>query len=291
MTTEDRVMAKLAESNPVPDIEAIDLVQIGSPSYLAAFEQRRSEVTNLQTRNTESESRRRLSAPQIAAAVAVVLLGSTIYLATQWSEETPLAASSAVASIEAPAIGNGFPPDGSLATIERFLTTNDYDSLVGLVTADWLAARAPVEITDIDYEALSRAWSDYWAAEEIMDVERTLDVNSCDGSRDTLVTCTIVYTSNITRALGEPYVERSTFKFVGNRIDIGDLPAPTLLFSEFAAYAQTAEIRDQFDDLCAERHPDNLRLPNHRRPGPACATFIMDNLEGWVEAVSADGGG
>lgn len=49
MTTEERVMAILARSNPVPDVEDIEVIEYGQPIYLAILEQGSNEMTELDT--------------------------------------------------------------------------------------------------------------------------------------------------------------------------------------------------------------------------------------------------
>lgn len=269
MSNESRLMRLFEEANPVPDEQAMEPTGIEPATCLATVRQLSSPVLETGSGpDTESGSRAK-GTRWVAAAVLLVVVGLA-------------------SLITARATRDSSPADGPEALIERFLTTDDYDSLVELVTADWLAARAPALMTEIDDEQLERMWSDYWAAEEIIGVERSID--ACDGTPETTLRCTISYTSNITRAMGKPYTERSTFRLVDNKIEIGDLPAPTMLFLEFAVYARSADVRDAFDDVCVEGHHDNLRLPNHGWFSPDCANLIMENLEGWAQRESSSGG-
>lgn len=89
MITEERVMATLANSNPVPDIENIDLVQVGSASYLATLGQRSSEVTQLSTEKQKTPKPNRTSIGWLAAAFVVVVVGVAILILNQGVEETP----------------------------------------------------------------------------------------------------------------------------------------------------------------------------------------------------------
>lgn len=270
MSNESRVVMLFEEANPVPDEQALEETRIEPVTYLASLQQRSSPAAESGRRpNTESRSGRK-GTRWLAAAALLAMVGLVSLVTAQTTADRR-------------------PADGPKATIERFLTTDDYESLLELVTADWLAARAPALMTEIDNEQLARMWSDYWAAEEIIGVERNLDSDACDGTPETTLRCTVTYTSNITRAMGEPYVERSTFKLVDNKIEVGDFPAPTMLLLEFAVYARAAGVRDEFDDICIEEHHDNLRLPNHGWFGPACANLIMENLEGWAQWESSGG--
>lgn len=102
MITEQRVMAILADSNPVPDVEELDLVQLGTASYLADLEQRSSEVTQLdkKTQTTEKDGNRRLIA--VLAASVVVILG--VVLVILQSDSDPVADDTVVTTV---------PEDGS----------------------------------------------------------------------------------------------------------------------------------------------------------------------------------
>jgi hypothetical protein len=270
MGNESRLMTLFEEANPVPDEQTVEETATEPATYLANLRQGSSQVFEVGGRPSIESGSSAKGTRWLAVAAFLAVIGLASLITAQTT-------------------GDSFRADGPEATIERFLTTTNYDSLVELVTADWLAARAPALMTEIDGEQLARMWSDYWTAEEIMGVERNLDFDTCDGTPDTILRCTVTYTSDITRAMGEPYVERSTFKLVDNKIAIGDLPAPTTFVLEFASYARYVGIRE-FDDLCVERHPDDLLLPNHRRPGPACVNLIMQNLEGWARWVSNSGG-
>ena len=91
MITEEHVMATLAHSNPVPDVEDIDLVQVGTASYLATLEQRSSEVTNLDTKQTEQTSTKRSMVPWLVAAGVAAIIGVAIIFAAQNTEQAPVA--------------------------------------------------------------------------------------------------------------------------------------------------------------------------------------------------------
>lgn len=88
--TEQRVMATLAHSNPVPDIEDIDLVEVGATDYLATLE-RSSEMTQLETDTKEQVIGKKPIGVWLVAAAAALILGAAILLVTQGSEEAPVA--------------------------------------------------------------------------------------------------------------------------------------------------------------------------------------------------------
>ena len=74
MITEEHVMATLADSNPVPDVEEIDLVQVGTASYLATLEQRSSQVTELDTKTQDNREKNKKNVMAFLVAAAVVIV-------------------------------------------------------------------------------------------------------------------------------------------------------------------------------------------------------------------------
>ncbi len=74
MITEEHVMATLADSNPVPDVEEIDLVQVGTASYLATLEQRSSQVTELDTKGQDNREKNKKNVVAFLVAAAVVIV-------------------------------------------------------------------------------------------------------------------------------------------------------------------------------------------------------------------------
>ena len=89
MITEDRVMTIFVEANPAPDVDALELVEVGSAAYLATLEQRSSEVTQLETQKPPEEDQKRSWTPWLVAAVAILVLGVALIIITQLPAETP----------------------------------------------------------------------------------------------------------------------------------------------------------------------------------------------------------
>lgn len=88
VTIEDRVAALMAEANPVPDYEQIELVTKGT-AYLATLEQRSSKVAQLDTRQTEPETQWKPTW-SLAAAVAAVFLGvAALAFLSQGNDDVP----------------------------------------------------------------------------------------------------------------------------------------------------------------------------------------------------------
>ena len=83
MSDERLVMALLAEGNPAT--EDADDASTGVPAatYLATLEQRSSDMTQLETKKNEQESKRRWTTPWLVAAIAVIVLGVAAIVVNQ----------------------------------------------------------------------------------------------------------------------------------------------------------------------------------------------------------------
>lgn len=105
MTNEERVKTLFAQANPIPDADLFDLDEIGGTAYLATLEARSSEVTQLETKHAEDDTKRRPAGVWVAAAATViVILGLGIVLITQDQQDVALS-----------------PEERSLATASGFL--------------------------------------------------------------------------------------------------------------------------------------------------------------------------
>ena len=101
VTIEDRVAALMADANPVPDYEQIELAAKGA-AYLATLDQRSSKVAQLDTRPTEQQDQKRQLMPWLAAAVAAVVLGAVaLLLVNQGNDDTPPATSPSPSTVPA----------------------------------------------------------------------------------------------------------------------------------------------------------------------------------------------
>lgn len=88
MITEERGLTMLANANPVPRLDSID-VEVEATLYLATLEQRSSEVTQLDTKKSDLKDGKRSVVPWLVAASAVVILAVALILVNQGTEETP----------------------------------------------------------------------------------------------------------------------------------------------------------------------------------------------------------
>lgn len=89
MTSEERAVALLAAANPIPDEESLDLDPV--TAQLSELTRRSSKVTELDTRRESTEEQRR-NRPMLfmAAAVAVVVVGLTVFVLTQSDNQAPV---------------------------------------------------------------------------------------------------------------------------------------------------------------------------------------------------------
>jgi len=87
--TEEHVVRFFDQANPIPDVESLDMEQIGAARHLATLEQRSSEVTQLSTQQPETPKPNRTSMGSLAAAFVAVLVGVAILILNQEGEETP----------------------------------------------------------------------------------------------------------------------------------------------------------------------------------------------------------
>ncbi len=91
VSTESQVMALLEEGNPAIEVTETPWSETTAAAYLATLEHRSSEVTQLDTEQTEPTSPKRPLGPWLIAAAAAVILGVAIVLVTSNSETAPVA--------------------------------------------------------------------------------------------------------------------------------------------------------------------------------------------------------
>ena len=74
MITEEHVVSFFDQANPIPDVELLDMEQIGAARHLVTLEQRSSEVTRLDTKTQDhrEKSKKNVMAFLVAAAVVIV---------------------------------------------------------------------------------------------------------------------------------------------------------------------------------------------------------------------------
>ena len=92
MSDERLVMALLAEGNPAIEVDEGASIGVPAATYLATLEQRSSDMTQLDTKKNEQESKRLWTTPWLVAAIAVIVLGVAAIVVNQAGEQgIPLA--------------------------------------------------------------------------------------------------------------------------------------------------------------------------------------------------------
>jgi hypothetical protein len=92
VSDERLVMALLAEGNPATEVAEDASTEVPAATYLATLEQRSSDMTQLETKKDEKQTKRRLTTPWLVAAIAVVVLGVAALVVNQAGQQgIPLA--------------------------------------------------------------------------------------------------------------------------------------------------------------------------------------------------------
>ncbi len=257
MSVEDRVIALIDEGNPIPDPNDLDRDRLDAAAYFATLEQRSSNVPQLQTKAPKKPKIERRPAKWIAVAIAVfvVAIGAYVFLGNQGSEVVT--------------------PDPE-SVINQFVTAVDYDTLTSAVTPSALlglkAGQSPRTSSDsVDEDVIT----DQLAADAILGVE--LNVESCEQQVETVYLCVVSYRSSVTMAFDQPAIETSKYFTVVDGLitaGIAEFYAGPLngVLGTFPTFARDTGIEDGFLEAC----PETYDLV------PACATFMMENLNAWV---------
>ena len=129
MITEQRVMATLADANPVPDVSELDLVQLGTASYLATLEKRSSEVTQLDTRTDRPQKKSRRGLIVVLAASVAVILGAVVVLLQD--DSPPVADDPVVTTIPEDVLGDEALLSKHTALVTRFAEASNSGDVTG----------------------------------------------------------------------------------------------------------------------------------------------------------------
>lgn len=138
MNTEDRVLATLAKSNPVPDVNDIELVQVGHPIYLATLAKRRSEMTDIDISpdtgldhkddsGQGSGNKSRTITWWLIAAVAVLVVGTVGYFLI--AEDTPVPP----VGTEQPVVTEPGSATDPQSTLEHYIAAYNAGDLNGIM--------------------------------------------------------------------------------------------------------------------------------------------------------------
>ena len=87
MITEEQVVRFFDQANPIPDVELLDMEQIGAARHLATLEQRSSEVTRLDTKTQDNREKNKKNVMAfLVAAVVVIVAGIGFMVLTRGDE-------------------------------------------------------------------------------------------------------------------------------------------------------------------------------------------------------------
>lgn len=153
MTTEERVMAILARSNPVPDVDDIEVIEYGQPIYLAILEKGSNEMADLDVSlvkgsvteldresDTEAEDRNGRKMWWLVAALAALIIGTIGFLVLQ--EDPQATADEPVAPVE-----TATDPASILDAYIAAYNDKDIDAVMELFTEESVVAGHPYSTT------------------------------------------------------------------------------------------------------------------------------------------------
>jgi hypothetical protein len=183
VATEERVIALLAEANPVPDVDALPLLaKTDGFHYLAAIELKGTEMIDIEQRDT-SQTKRPPWTQLSVAAVALVVLG-TLGLV----------------------LFRGDGTSGGVATAERFvdMISSGATELGDVVTDDATFGPMTVPLND-DLAA-------FWAG-----LETNIRLSGCEQNA-AVVRCDYEWTDSIRQAQDRPEYGALTFRIVDSRV-------------------------------------------------------------------------
>jgi len=152
VTTEERVMAILARSNPVPDVDEIEVIEYGQPIYLAILEQGSNRMTDidvsldtgsmteLEEPDTESEAGNGRKLWWLVAALAALIMGTIGFLILQ--DDPQATAEGPVAPVEAPT-----DPASTLDAYIAAYNDKDIDAVMELFTEESTVTGHPYSTT------------------------------------------------------------------------------------------------------------------------------------------------
>lgn len=153
MTTEERVMAILARSNPVPDVDEIEVIEYGQPIYIAILEQGSNRMTDIDVSldtgsmtelneepDTESAVGNGHKLWWLVAALAALIMGTIGFLILQ--DDPQATAEEPVAPIEAPT-----DPASTLDAYIAAYNDKEIDTVMELFTEESVVTGHPYSTT------------------------------------------------------------------------------------------------------------------------------------------------
>lgn len=202
MSNDSYVMALLEEGNPATELGEHAWSHLDAAAYLATLHERSSEVTQLDTKETQAGPKGAKRIPVLVAALLVVIVGVAVILTIQGGDETPITEPTPTTQVDAAPTTVVAEPDpgldGALAAataLVRARADRDFH----------LASELAVEGRFLGFQAgsLERlpdefAWQDAvgWSIE----IEECFTTDSdIDRAR---VTCQVAHSTAVSRALG-----------------------------------------------------------------------------------------
>ena len=279
MITEEHVVRFFDQANPIPDVELLDMEQIGAARHLATLEQRSSEVTQLDTEQTELTSRKRSMMPWLIAALLAAVVGVAIIVSNQNPDEVPF-------------VGEPTPT----TVVDAAPTTTTLSVEVNVATAEALNKA----IYEGDVEAIDNLpWANPGSnahndASDTALFGAALNVNvlasSCVGETVEVVTCQTQTSDDLSNVLGGGVVNET------QEISFNDSGEITGLVSE----AQDGGVGEVFTNWawniaypglcdspaqCAEALLGVVVEYNETYPGAAIASYVAAYNAADVDAV------
>lgn len=147
MKTQDQVWSALVDSNPVPDVDVFGRQSVDEATHLATLQQGSSEVTQLSTKQQETQKRNRAGIAWLAAAAVVALVGAAIIFLNQGNEEQPPATQPVPTTLAQPSTT---VPQPTTTVVESALA--DVPIWTGTGRGQWTPAKStiPFAFTNAD---------------------------------------------------------------------------------------------------------------------------------------------
>lgn len=226
MTTEERALRMLAEANPIPDEESIEL-DLGADRYFEILEQRGSQMTQLDTRRSQPDpkrsARRGLTAVALAAAAVVAAI---FFVATEDQQVV------------------GEPVDIAQAFIEA-RNGHDGEAMTALLAPDALIEGELVEGDPSRYPLLAEFER---AVGMQYQVDDCIETTAADTVR---LLCIYLLESSWSQAVGLEPIPVNSFRF-----NIVDGRIQYLLNN--LNFNALAPVQSAFSDWLESNHPDEV---------------------------------
>ena len=220
MSHEDHVFTLLVESNPVPQIEDLDLVDVGGARYLTTLEQRSSEMTQ-QDRIERDNTKKKNPALWLVAAAVVVVAGVGVIFMNQ-GDENP---------VGSPATSTTATP--STTTTAPSTTTTVVPAEVAAVIEGYIAAYNGGDIGEV---------MAHFSEDSVITGHPT-DLNRARGSSNGLTEIRALHVEDMTAAASEDAYTISNLEVTGTSVT-WDHVWVNKQGTEFCKSGQTAVVED-----------------------------------------------